>query len=75
MATDNESPANNPGLRNYPQPEETKSYFVQQTMYRIKDPEVSLRFYSETLGMSLLKKLEFPDMKFSLYFLGYEVRF
>ncbi|KAJ0810277.1 putative lactoylglutathione lyase [Helianthus annuus] len=72
MATDNESPENNPGLRNGPQDEETKSYFVQQTMYRIKDPKVSLKFYSEVLGMSLLKKLEFPDMKFSLYFLGYE---
>ncbi|KAI7738714.1 hypothetical protein M8C21_003493 [Ambrosia artemisiifolia] len=72
MATDSESPDKNPGLRKGPQDQETKEYFVQQTMYRIKDPKVSLEFYTVKLGMSLLKKLDFPDMKFSLYFLGYE---
>ncbi|GKB44876.1 lactoylglutathione lyase isoform X2 [Tanacetum coccineum] len=41
-------------------------------MFRIKDPKASLHFYSNVLGMSLLKKLDFPDMKFSLYFMGYE---
>lgn len=41
-------------------------------MYRIKDPKVSLKFYSEVLGMSLLAKVDFPSMKFSLYFMGYE---
>ncbi|KAL8214327.1 hypothetical protein R6Q57_003776 [Mikania cordata] len=72
MASDNESPSKNPGLRSDPPDEETKGYFVQQTMYRIKDPKVSLEFYSDVLGMSLLKRLDFPDMKFSLYFMGYE---
>ncbi|XP_021994317.1 lactoylglutathione lyase isoform X2 [Helianthus annuus] len=72
MASDNESPAKNPGLRSDPPDEETKGYFMQQTMYRIKDPKVSLKFYSDVLGMSLLKRLDFPDMKFSLYFMGYE---
>ncbi|RDX99520.1 Lactoylglutathione lyase, partial [Mucuna pruriens] len=66
-----ESPANNPGLHATPD-EATKGYFVQQTMYRIKDPKVSLDFYSRVLGMSLLKRLDFPEMKFSLYFMGYE---
>ncbi|XP_071932812.1 lactoylglutathione lyase-like isoform X1 [Coffea arabica] len=66
-----ESPANNPGL-NTNLDDATKGYILQQTMYRIKDPEASLKFYSEVLGMSLLKRLDFPDMKFSLYFLGYE---
>lgn len=66
-----ESPANNPGLQANPD-EATKSYFMQQTMYRIKDPKVSLDFYSRVLGMSLLKRLDFPEMKFSLYFMGYE---
>ncbi|XP_054813688.1 lactoylglutathione lyase [Prosopis cineraria] len=66
-----ESPANNPGLLATPD-EATKGYFMQQTMFRIKDPKVSLDFYSRVLGMSLLKRLDFPDMKFSLYFLGYE---
>ncbi|KAL9296792.1 hypothetical protein ACSQ67_022688 [Phaseolus vulgaris] len=66
-----ESPANNPGLHATPD-EATKGYIMQQTMFRIKDPKVSLDFYSRVLGMSLLKRLDFPEMKFSLYFLGYE---
>jgi len=45
---------------------------MQQTMYRIKDPRRSLEFYTGVLGMRLLQKLDFPEMKFSLYFMGYE---
>ncbi len=29
----------------------TKDFIFQQTMYRIKDPEVSLKFYTGVLGM------------------------
>ncbi|KAH9325327.1 hypothetical protein KI387_005505, partial [Taxus chinensis] len=72
MATNaKESAANNPGLHDKAD-EATKSYFMQQTMYRIKDPKVSLDFYSRILGMKLLKRLDFSDMKFSIYFMGYE---
>ncbi|KAG0714182.1 Lactoylglutathione lyase [Chionoecetes opilio] len=47
-------------------------FIFQQTMFRIKDPKASLHFYTRVLGMRLLKKLDFPDMKFSLYFMGFE---
>lgn len=41
-------------------------------MLRIKDPKVSLDFYTRVLGMRLLQKFDFPAMKFSLYFVGFE---
>ncbi|KAL6650451.1 hypothetical protein ACP70R_009376 [Stipagrostis hirtigluma subsp. patula] len=66
-----EAPANNPGLQTEIDPA-TKGYFLQQTMLRVKDPKVSLDFYSRVMGMSLLKRLDFAELKFSLYFLGYE---
>ncbi|KAF2353589.1 Glyoxalase I [Trinorchestia longiramus] len=50
----------------------TQDFFFQQTMLRIKDPRESLKFYTQVLGMRLLSKLDFPEMKFSLYFLGFE---
>ncbi|MCV2403030.1 lactoylglutathione lyase [Marinomonas sp. C2222] len=50
----------------------TKDYVMQQTMLRIKDPKVSLDFYENVLGMTLLGKYDFPSMEFTLYFLGYE---
>jgi lactoylglutathione lyase len=41
----------------------------QQTMLRIQDPVKSLAFYRDTLGMTLIDTLDFPQYKFSLYFL------
>ncbi|KAK6709053.1 hypothetical protein SNK04_009993 [Fusarium graminearum] len=50
---------------------ETNNYKFNHSMIRVKDPKASTKFY-EFLGMSLVKKLEFPDNKFDLYFFGYD---
>ena len=52
-------------------PKETNGFVLQQTMLRIKDPKVSLDFYSRVLGMRLIRSFHFPEAKFSLYFMGY----
>ena len=44
---------------------------VLHTMMRVKDLDKSIDFYSRLLGMQLLKKLEYPEGKFTLAFLGY----
>ena len=59
-----------PGLCDTPD-DETRDYLFNQTMLRIKDPARSLDFYSRVLGMRLVRKLDFPAMQFSLYFLAY----
>ncbi|XP_076872365.1 lactoylglutathione lyase-like [Brachyhypopomus gauderio] len=50
----------------------TKDYMMQQTMMRVKDPVKSLNFYTGVLGLTLLQKMDFPTMHFTLYYLGYE---
>ncbi len=49
---------------------ETQSFVFNQTMLRIKDPKVSLDFYTRIIGMKLYRKLDFPEMQFTLYFLA-----
>lgn len=58
-----------PGLNEERDPA-TQDYVFNQTMLRIKDPEVSLDFYTRVLGMTLVRKLDFPEMNFSLFFLA-----
>ena len=41
------------------------------TMIRVKDLDKSLRFYTEQLGMKLLRKRDYPTGKFTLAFVGY----
>lgn len=50
---------------------DTTDFVLNQTMLRIKDPNRSVRFYQDVLGMTLLETFNFPDMSFSLYFMGY----
>ena len=41
------------------------------TMIRVGNLEESLRFYTEVLGMKLLRQKDYPDGKFTLAFVGY----
>lgn len=41
------------------------------TMVRVKDLDKSLDFYTRLLGMTLLRKKDFPGGKFTLAFVGY----
>ncbi|WP_075185791.1 lactoylglutathione lyase [Teredinibacter haidensis] len=41
------------------------------TMLRVGDLDKSLAFYTDVLGMTLLRKNEFPDGRFTLAFVGY----
>lgn len=49
----------------------SNGFVMNQTMLRVKDPEKSVAFYRDVLGMTLLDRYDFPDMKFSLYFMAY----
>lgn len=42
------------------------------TMLRVGDLEKSLDFYTEVLGMRLLRRKDYPDGKFTLAFVGYQ---
>ena len=44
---------------------------LMHTMLRVKDLEKSIDFYTNLLGMTLLNKLDFPEGKFTLAFIGY----
>lgn len=42
------------------------------TMIRVGNLDASLKFYTEVLGMRLLRKADYPDGKFTLAFVGYD---
>jgi lactoylglutathione lyase len=44
---------------------------ILHTMLRVGDLERSLAFYTQVLGMKLLRRKDYPDGKFTLAFVGY----
>lgn len=44
---------------------------VLHTMVRVSDLEKSITFYTNILGMKLLRRHEYPDGKFTLAFVGF----
>jgi lactoylglutathione lyase len=44
---------------------------ILHTMIRVGELERSLAFYTQVLGMKLLRKHDYPDGRFTLAFVGY----
>jgi len=44
---------------------------ILHTMIRTGDLDRSIRFYTDVLGMKLLRRKDYPDGKFTLAFVGY----
>ena len=42
------------------------------TMLRVGDLDRSIAFYTDVLGMRLLRRADYPDGKFTLAFVGYQ---
>jgi len=44
---------------------------ILHTMLRVANLDASIQFYTEVLGMRLLRQNEYPDGRFTLAFVGY----
>ncbi|MGB4674848.1 MAG: lactoylglutathione lyase [Azovibrio sp.] len=44
---------------------------ILHTMIRVGDLERSIQFYTEVLGMQLLRRQDYPEGRFTLAFVGY----
>ena len=49
----------------------TERFRLLHTMLRVRDLDASLKFYTDLLGMKLLRKRDYPSGKFTLAFVGY----
>ncbi|MBS0588837.1 lactoylglutathione lyase [Nitrosomonas sp.] len=45
---------------------------ILHTMLRVGNLDKSLAFYTQVLGMKLLRRKEYPDGRFTLAFVGYQ---
>ena len=45
---------------------------ILHTMLRVGNLDKSLEFYTQVLGMKLLRRKDYPDGKFTLAFVGYQ---
>ncbi|KXL48007.1 hypothetical protein M433DRAFT_8137 [Acidomyces richmondensis BFW] len=50
---------------------DTSTYRMNHTMIRVKDKDVSIKFYEDVMGMKLKRTHENKDANFNLYFLAY----
>lgn len=56
-----------PGVSLEP-PANTDGFALNHSMLRVKDLKIALDFYTRVLGMHVLFKHDFPDMKFHFTF-------
>jgi lactoylglutathione lyase len=47
------------------------SFRMLHTMIRVGDLDRSIRFYTELMGMTLLRRQDYPEGRFTLAFVGY----
>ncbi len=52
-------------------PQDSKRFRILHTMIRVRDLDRSLDFYTRLLGMSELRRKDYPGGKFTLAFVGY----
>jgi len=45
---------------------------ILHTMIRVTELDASITFYTEVLGMRLLRRNDYPDGRFTLAFVGYD---
>jgi lactoylglutathione lyase len=55
-------------------PSQTEGFVLNHSMLRIKDPAIALDFYTRVMGLRVLRKLDFPESTFSLYFLAHPIQ-